>query len=319
MLRARRGIEFWICEQAMNNRQKWDTLCAEMRSRYPVLASVWENAGERFETGWVDESVPSIEAAYGPITEPLSESLSDMLDGYAEFCNDSMRNQVFFEKHGHYRASNYEEVARDMYHNEEHMTRRYLPGMYVSHFVWPQHYNMQRGFQDLLLPRVRDAKLFFEVGVGCGVYSKLTLTALPEARGVGFDISQFSLDYTGWMLSQFGLGDRYKLENFDIQNKYDEQCDFLICQEVLEHLENPAEFCVWLANMVKPGGHAYITAALNAAHSDHIYLFNNPAELEDMLRAAGLQPFYSQEEFAPGWKPRAITPSLSGFFCEKPK
>jgi SAM-dependent methyltransferase len=121
------------------------------------------------------------------------------------------------------------------------------------------------------------------------------------------------------MLGRFGLRERYELENLDIRHGYHTHCDFLICQEVLEHLENPAEFCRWLANMVRPGGHAYITAALNAAHSDHIFLFNNPAELEEMLRAAGLQPLHAQEEFAPGFKPRKISPSLAGFFCEKPK
>jgi len=87
---------------------------------------------------------------------------------------------------------------------------------------------------------------------------------------------------------------------------------------VLEHLERPGEFCCWLRDLVKPGGHAYITAALNAAHSDHIYLFREPAELEAMLRSAGFQPLHSQEECAPGGKPRRLTPSLSGFFCQRP-
>jgi 2-polyprenyl-3-methyl-5-hydroxy-6-metoxy-1,4-benzoquinol methylase len=301
----------------MTHEKKWEVLCAAIQRRYPVLASVWIQAPRRFGPRWVAECVPNIETAYGAITDELSEQLLEMIDGYAEFCNDAMRNQVYFEKTGRYRASSYADVARDCYHNEEHMTRRYLPGMFVSHFVWPQHYSMQRGFQDLLLPRVRDSRTFFEVGVGCGVYSKLTLAGLPDIRGTGFDISQFSLDYTSWMLNAFGLRDRYALENFDIRNAYHTACDFLICQEVLEHLENPAEFCDWLAKMVRPGGHAYITAALNAAHSDHIYLFRNPAQLEDMVRAAGLQPLHVQEEFAPGNKPRNLTPSLCGFFCEK--
>ncbi len=301
------------------NLYKWQILCEKVQERYPVLAAVWHLAPERFGADWANESVPSIETAYGVIQAELSETLSELIDGYAEFCNDSMRNQVIFERTGHYRASSYEDVAREMYHNEEHMTRRYLPGMFVSHFVWPQHYHMQRGFRELLLPRVRQSRLFFEVGVGCGVYSKLTLAALPEIRGVGFDISQFALDYTGWMLDKFSLRGRYELQNRDIQNGYVEECDFLICQEVLEHLENPAQFVEWLAEMIRPGGHAYITAALNAAHSDHIYLFRKPDELEEMLRAAGLQPLHAQEEFAPGWKPRKITPSLSGFLCEKPR
>lgn len=303
----------------MNNLEKWNVLCAAMQQRYPVLASVWTEAPKRFGPDWANEAVPSLESAYGEVTETLSDTLSEMLDGYAEFCNDSMRNQVFFEKNGRYKASNYAEVARDMYHNEEHMNRRYLPGMFTSHYVWPQHYHMAKGFKDLLLPRLRDTKVFYEVGVGCGVYSKLTLQHIPGSRGVGFDISQFALDYTQWMLGRFDLADRFKTVNLDISRGYAEKCDFMICQEVLEHLENPAEFCTWLFDMVRPGGYAYITAAFNAAHSDHIYLFRKPDELEDMVRAAGFQPLHSQEEFAPGRKPRNITPSLAGFFCQRPE
>lgn len=302
----------------MNNGQKWDVLCTAMLKTYPVLASVFTQAPSRFGPGWADQAVPNIEAMYGPVSEPLSDRLINALDGYAEFANDSMRSQVFYERNGRYRASNYAEVLQECYHNEEHMTQRYLPGMWLTHYIWPQHYHMLKGFVGGLLPRLSDCKVFFEVGVGCGMYSKVTLERLPHARGVGFDISQFSLDYTGKVIDAFGLGARYKLENRDIRHGYEVPADFLICQEVLEHLENPAEFCTWLYAMVRPGGHAYITAALNAAHSDHIYLFHTPAELEDMLRAAGFQPLHLQEECAAGFKPRNTTPSLAGYFCQRP-
>lgn len=302
----------------MNNQEKWQVICDEMDRSYPVLSSVFKLASTRFGARWADDSVRNIEAMYGKVDLPLSPRLMEAFDGYAEFANDAMRNQVYFERTGTYRASNYAEVSAECYHNEEHMNRRYLPGMYISHYVWPQHFNMLRGFINGILPRIADCKLFFEVGVGCGMYSKATLESLPEARGVGFDISSFSLEYTGSVMEAFGLQKRYSLENRDIQHGYSTKCDFMICQEVLEHLENPAEFCKWLFNMVRPGGHAYVTAALNAAHSDHIYLFRDPMELEDMLRSAGFQPLHCQEEFAPGIKPRAKTPSLCGFFCEKP-
>ena len=62
---------------------------------------------------------------------------------------------------------------------------------------------------------------------------------------------------------------------------------------------------------------AYITAALNAAHSDHIFHFRDPMQLEEMLRAAGFQPMSLQEEFAAGYKPRKITPSLAGYLVER--
>jgi len=302
----------------LNNAQKWNVLCGAMLKTYPVLASVFTQAPARFGSGWADEAVPNIEAMYGRVSEPLSDRLVNALDGYAEFANDSMRNQVFYERNGRYRASNYEEVLKECYFNEEHMTQRYLPGMWLTHYIWPQHYHMLKGFMSGLLPRLSDCQVFFEVGVGCGMYSKVTLEALPGVRGVGFDISQFSLDYTGKVIDAFGHGGRYRLENRDIRYGYEVSADFLICQEVLEHLENPAEFCRWLHALVRPGGFAYITAALNAAHSDHIYLFHKPAELEDMLRAAGFQPLHLQEECAAGFKPRETTPSLCGYFCQRP-
>lgn len=303
----------------MNNEEKWSFLCDVVKNRYPVLAPIWVGAPLRFGSCWLDESIPDIESVYGVITRPISQELSELIDGYAEFCNDSMRNQVYFERNGRYRSTSYAEVARDTYHNEEHMKLRYLPGMFISHYLWPHHYHMARSFSNTVIPRLRNVVRFFEVGVGCGVYSKLTLLNMPNTTGVGFDISQFSLDYTSWMLNKFNLDYRYSIVKKDIQFGYHEKCDFLICQEVLEHLENPALFCLALAEMVKFGGYAYITAALNAGHSDHIYLYKEPHELEIMLRAAGLQPVYFQEEFAIGYKPRNLTPSLAGFLCERVK
>lgn len=301
----------------MNNIQKWNLLCNEVQRRYPVLASVWTSAPARFGAAWVNKSVPAIETMYGIISDPLPDAILEVLDCYAEFANDSMRNQVYYEKNGKYCASNYAEVARNCYHNEEHMTKKYLPGMFLSHYLWPQHYHMLNSFSSLLLPRVRDAKIFYEVGVGCGAYSKETLENLHNISGVGFDISEFSLNYARRVIDAFGVGNRYRTENLDISNGYAEKCDLLICQEVLEHLENPAEFCCWLADMIAPSGYGYITAALNAAHSDHIYLFQKPSELEEMIRCAGLQPLHMHEEYAPGNKTRNNTPSLCGIFAKK--
>ena len=302
----------------MTNGEKWDALLVQMESRFPVLASVWRAAPMRFGVAWLPEFIRNVETLYGPIQLPLSGAILEALDGYAEFAADSMRNQVFYEKTGRYRASSYEQVRKDCYASEEHMTRRYLPGMYLSHCLWPQHFHMLQGFRSGLLPRVPDLQVFFEVGVGCGVYSKVALESAPQARGVGFDISRFSLEYTGRMLDAFGLGARYTLVEADIRHGYSTACDLLVCQEVLEHLENPGEFCRWLFALVRPGGFAYITAALNAAHSDHIYLFHTPAELEEMVRMAGFQPLHLQEEAAPGFKPRHLTPSLAGYFCQRP-
>jgi SAM-dependent methyltransferase len=301
----------------VNDLEKYDFICKLVEKTYPVLAPVWRAAGSRFGDKWLKEFIVNLEAIYGPVNVNTGSRMAEALDGYAEFVNDSLRNQAFFEKHGHYKASSYAECVDAYYHNADHMKRCYLPGMYLSHLLWPQHYNMLCSFRDGLLRRLGDPKLFFEVGVGCGMYSKTLLDHFRHVQGVGFDISSYALEFTKNLVTMFGHGDRYSIEQRDIRHGYNEKCDFLVCQEVLEHLENPGEFCGWLHNMIKPGGKAYITAALNAAHSDHIFLFREPLELEEMLRAARFQPLSLQEEFAAGYKPRHITPSLAGYLVER--
>ncbi len=301
----------------MTNDEKYAQIIETVEKKYPILARVWRQA-RNFGEAWLTEFIVNLETVYGAIEDGAINRLGDALDGYAEFSVDALRSQVYFERKGHYKHSSHAECAELYYHDEDHMTRCYLPGMWLSHFLWPQHFNMLRMYRQCVLPRVQEAKLFFEVGVGCGMYSKVTLEGLPEATGRGYDISAHSLNFTHNMLKTFGLGERYGIKQMDIQNE-DAQADFLICQEVLEHLEDPALFCTWLYNMVKPGGSAYITAALNAAHSDHIYLLRHPGELEEMLRDAGFRPLSGMEELAPVNKPRKITPSLAGFYVERPE
>jgi len=302
---------------ARNDLQKYDYICELVEKTYPILAPVWQAARARFGAAWLREFIENIEAVYGTVDVGIEGRLGDALDGYAEFVNDSLRNQSFYEKHRRYKASSYAECVDAYYHNADHMIRCYLPGMYLSHLLWPQHYNMLCGFRENMLRRLERPKLFFEVGVGCGMYSKVLLEYFPEIRGIGFDISPYALKFTKDLVGLFGHESRYAIEQRDIRHGYQEQCDFLVCQEVLEHLENPEEFCRWLFDMIKPGGRAYITAALNAAHSDHIFHFRDPLQLEAMLRAAGFQPMSLQEEFAAGFKPREITPSLAGYLVER--
>ena len=125
------------------------------------------------------------------------------------------------------------------YHNADHMIRCYLPGLYLSHLLWPQHYNMLCGFRENMLRRLDQPKLFFEVGVGCGMYSKVLLEHFPDIRGIGFDISPYALKFTEDLVTLFGHGDRYAIEQRDVRLGYNEPCDFLVCQEVLEQLRTP--------------------------------------------------------------------------------
>ena len=285
-----------------------------MQSRYPNYATVWEETHKEFGDTWVAEFDIAMEHLFG--TQP--DKWNEALDGYAEFCTDALRSQIYFERKGEYKVSSYAEVAESCYHNEDFMMRCYLPGMFLSHYIWPHHHRMLQYFRSLL-PHFKDAKTFSEVGTGCGMYSKEPLALLPEVRGIGYDISSHSLSFTQRAVDSFGYGKRYKTEVRDIIENTPEPADLVINQEVLEHLEDPERFVRSLYDMTNPGGVAYISAAINAGHVDHIYLYRTPDEVKKHITAAGFEIIDSKAEYAYSGKPIEVTPCHGSFLCRRPK
>lgn len=289
----------------------YEELKSRIQQKYPNFAPLWSQAEADGGPAWVEEFSAHTEYVFGGAAAPR---LWEAVDGYAEFCTEAIRSQIFFEKHGRYKASNYAEVLEECYHSEDYMARRYLPGQFLSHFIWPHHRKMLRGYVDRFLPAAGEIKLFYEVGVGCGMYSLKTLEARPEAEGVGFDISQYALDFTKRVADVHGLGRRYRIENRDIIGSPPARlADFIISQEVLEHLEDPPAFIQALRNMVRPGGHGYITAAINAGHTDHIYLYRTPEEVRRQIEASGWTVLDEQVEFNYPNKPIELRPTVAGF------
>lgn len=295
----------------------YSQLHARCHERFPRFAGQWEASRQMFGEAWEHE----FSAAVGPmISSEPSEGWDNVLHGYAEFCTEALRAQVFFDKNGRYKADSYAEVNAACYQDAAYMLQRYLPGLYLSHYIWPHHYRLLRGFLDKLLPQLpADIRTFYEVGVGCGMYSMLTLQALPNATGVGFDISDHALQFTGNMLRSHGLESRYSLRNQDIiAQPIPEKADFIVSQEVLEHLEDPPAFIRGLLAGTKPGGWGYITAAINAGHTDHIYLYRSPEEVAKEITAAGWVIVDAQAESNYMEKPAHLRPTVAGFLVRRP-
>jgi len=95
--------------------------------------------------------------------------------------------------------------------------------------------------------------------------------------------------FTRAHLDAFGVLDRY---DTDLRNVIEQppegRVSHVICVEVLEHLEDPVALLGSLKNMTAPGGRLFITAALNAANADHIYLYRNAEEVLSHAEEAGL-------------------------------
>lgn len=279
---------------------------------YPMFSNAWKSAREINGDAWEREFSDRAGRVFGNTSNDLWQ---EALAGYAEFCTDALRSQVFFERFGRYPATDYLEVTKACYLDEDYMNRRYLPGQYLSHYIWPHHYKMMKRFSEVLLSAIDEpVHLFCEVGVGCGMYSLQTLLKRQESKGLGFDISPHSTSFTQRVINAHALDARYETHTEDaFSHCVGLSVDLVISQEVLEHLPNPAEFIEQLRRVVRPRGWGYITAAINAAHTDHIYLYRSPDEVARQITRAGWEIIDQQIESNYPEKRVEVRPTIAGF------
>ena len=269
------------------------------REKHGFSRDIAVRAEKIFGDEWTTEFGSAVDTLFGN-----EEDLTCAVNGYAAFAIDSLRRQKKFELERKYEVKSYEQAAEEVYFNEKHMLEQYLPGLFLSHYLWPHHYRQLRYFKEFFVSSMQqsNADRFVEVGIGTGVYSRILLQEIPAVSGVGFDISTHSKTFTENHLRAFGLGDRYdvKLQNV-LENTPQDEFNWLVCVEVLEHLENPLEFLCGLREMLAPGGKAFITAALNAANEDHIYLYENTGQVCEQLKEAGfvVEQYFYGTAYAP--------------------
>lgn len=212
--------------------------------------------------------------------------------GYSAFAFHSMRRQKAFELVREYPRKTYAEAAGEVYFNAKHMMREYLPGLLLSHFLWLHHYRQLQFFDTAFAGAIRLSaqRQFAEVGVGTAVYSRRLLARLPQSTGNGYDVSPSSCQFAQRHIESAGVQALYTMKEQDIIARPVSPVPWLVCVEVLEHLEQPIEFLQALRAGLAPGGKAFTAAALNAAHTDHIYLYRNGEGVWEHLRAAGFKP-----------------------------
>ena len=99
----------------------YQQMLATIRASYPNYADVWEGTRNEFGAAWEEEFNTSVAALFGRNPESWNEAI----DGYAEFCTDALRAQIYFERKGEYKASSYAAIAEQCYHNPDFMLRCY--------------------------------------------------------------------------------------------------------------------------------------------------------------------------------------------------
>ena len=209
---------------------------------------------------------------------------------YMAIVEDTLNEQLYFMRHGSYRHSSFAEVADAVYFNRDYMNK-YMYGLAISSFLWPNHIAMSRFFQQTF--PVKKKGRYLEVGPGHGYYCMTALKIGSLDSIIGVDISETSLTQTRAVLDHFypNRSNQINLMNMDFLDARELQAgsfDILVMGEVLEHVEQPQLFLERLAELAASDAHIYVTTCINAPAIDHIFLWRNIEELEVMIAEADL-------------------------------
>lgn len=227
----------------------------------------------------------------------------EMLDAYLRYCldnnlsfeflakaydlisKDTLKEQVFFNKHKRYRCTTYKEVASHVYQNNEYMSK-YMYGLALTAFLWPNHLQMFKFFRDKLPKDLKGN--YLEIGPGHGFFMMEAMRLSSYANYLGIDISPTSVEMTRNILTSGYFGE---FQNFEIiQDDFlaldtREKFDAIIMGEVLEHVENPQAFLNKIQLLSSVSSYIYITTAINAPAIDHICLFENKEHLINIIKS----------------------------------
>lgn len=267
-----------------------DELAAALRkSLFPFLAQAIETLSAR--PGYRDQfesMLHIVKAAFPEKPWPKWPA-----NGLLKFNRVVLQEEAEFRASGKYAKSveEFSEVKSSVYDAADVMDGYYLVGLLLTYYTWEHHQDILEYYNQAFLERSAGGEWIMEWGVGHGLYTLLAARKWPQAEITAVDVSEHSLNFSGRVLAYaeprrkvaYVLGDILD-ESLDLP-----VVDRLICSELLEHVPDPRAVVRRIAACLRPGGFAFVTAAVNAGQPDHIFLFTSPEEVAALFKEAGLR------------------------------
>jgi 2-polyprenyl-3-methyl-5-hydroxy-6-metoxy-1,4-benzoquinol methylase len=215
-----------------------------------------------------------------------NKNLDYAINCYLSMISDMNIEAVNFRRSGKYSSSTFEEVKERVYANPEIM-EYYMHGLIMSQFLWKHHYDLFTYFMKSMPRYIENTKNYLEIGAGHGLYLSKALEVLKnDTSFTVVDISKTCIDMT----KKFTNDNRITFNLIDVFDFYDDiNFDFITMGEVLEHVERPLELLNKLHTLLDDNGTIFITTPTNAPAIDHIYLFNNIMEIQNLITSAGFR------------------------------
>ncbi len=210
-------------------------------------------------------------------------NIHQAINGFIKYSNEFLVLQSKLTRNGAYPFSSFEDINSNVYQHAT-MNEYYLDGLFLSQILWPNHYKIGQYF--INQHTVTDERsIVLDVPCGTGIYSYLIMRYFKYKKIYAYDISPYAKTYTNEVL-RYSLIDskRVEVEVNDVFNlKETRKYDFIVCCELLEHVEKPESLMTILHSLLKPNGKLFLSTAIYAAAIDHIYLFNNVEEVRHLI------------------------------------
>jgi 2-polyprenyl-3-methyl-5-hydroxy-6-metoxy-1,4-benzoquinol methylase len=268
------------------------------------------------------ENAEAFFARYASFMERTGRTIDTGVECFQELRESMEEERLHFFRTGEYSSKSFAEVNERVYSNPKTM-QYHMHGLVLAQFLWPDQYRRFSFFRDHLPSCASGVQRYLEVGSGHGLYLIEAMRVLgPAPTFDAVDISPSSMELVKGM-----VGDTTPFPNlhyrlidiFDLPES--EPYQFITMGEVLEHVEQPLSLLQRLHQILSPDGRAYITTPANAPTRDHIYLFNNAAEIREMFAAAGFVIEREVTHYPAGIEPkkaeRLKLPLMFGAFLRK--
>lgn len=129
------------------------------------------------------------------------------------------------------------------------------------------------------------------MGIGHGEYFALAIQHTDFEQYRGIDISPTCVQMCREMIGQRfpEMSSRVEIKVQDFFQYGGPACDAVVLGEILEHVEDPRLFLDKVYEITDDGAFIYITTVVNCPQKDHIYLFCNVDEIEELYGATGFE------------------------------
>lgn len=257
-----------------------------IKLRYPMMARGIKEAqaiSPQLVDKYFEQCLGWYVRAYG------EKVIMQLVDGYAFYTLEVNLAQQDYEKRGRYECATFAEVDMRVYQKPDYM-RNYYWGVFAILFNWSHYVELMEFFLNRFVARLSPGNMI-EIAPGHGAWGILAITNQQELTLEGWDISPTSIEVAPKIAAAAGVADRCKYFIGDATKLKHSSAryDSAICAFMLEHLEAPGQFLIDFAPSLKSGSLSFVTLALTAAQTDHIYEFKLESEGIRLAEAAGFE------------------------------